>query len=73
MNWQMQPSSNASVVPGEGTKVIDIRSALDRIDGSFLRHALRGLVDDFEKANERKPLLDEADLVATEPFIVCQR
>jgi hypothetical protein len=37
MNWQVQPSSNASVVPDGGTSFIDISGEVVRIDGSFLR------------------------------------
>src|SRR3984893_14896464 len=39
MNWQVQPSFNASVVPGAGIGAIDIWGSLVRIDGSFLQYS----------------------------------
>ena len=48
MNWQVQPSSNASVVPDGGIKFIDVSGEVVRIDGSFLRYS-RGLVNYFRK------------------------
>jgi hypothetical protein len=39
MNWQVQPSSNASVVPGAGIGAIDIWGSLVLIDGSFLQYS----------------------------------
>ena len=55
MNWQVQPSSNASVVPGGGIRFIDVSGEVVRIDGSFLRYG-RGLVS-VEKPNESTPQL----------------
>ena len=49
MNWQVQPSSNASVVPGGDIRFIDVSGEVVRIDGSFLRYG-RGLVSGFRKA-----------------------
>jgi hypothetical protein len=49
MNWQVQPSSNASVVPGGGIRFIDVSGEVVRIDGSFLRYG-RGLVNDFRNS-----------------------
>ena len=72
MNWQVQPSSNASVVPGGGIRFIDISGEVVRIDGSFVLYG-RGLVNDFRKPTESTPLPDRADLVAAELFMVCQR
>jgi hypothetical protein len=48
MNWQVQPSSNASVVPGGGVKFIDVSGEVVRIDRSFLRYG-HDLVTDFRK------------------------
>ena len=52
MNWQVQPSSNASVVPGGGIRFIDVSGEVVRIDGPFLQYG-RGLVNDFRKSRTR--------------------
>jgi hypothetical protein len=50
MNWQMQPSSNASVVPGAGIMFIDSGEAV-RIDGSLARYG-GGLINDFRNVGQ---------------------
>ena len=62
MKWQVQPSSNASVVPGRGIRSIDVSGEVVRIDGSFLRYG-RGLVAaELFMVCQRRPRKLENDL-----------